>query len=123
MGTPNSALAAITTKLGTTFWIAVGTGTAAFAATDTTLGTEIADSGLARAAATVTQQTTTVANDTLQYAKTFTASGSKAVSEAGVLDAASAGNMYGRTVLSSVRNVVSGDTLSVTYKTIFARPA
>lgn len=121
MGTPNSALAAITTKLGTTFWIAVGTGTTAFAATDTTLGTEVAASGLSRAASTTTQATTTVANDTLQHTKTFTASGTVAVSEAGVFDAASSGNMYGRTALSAVRNVVSGDTLSVTYKTIFAR--
>ena len=121
MGTPNSALAAITTKLGTTFWIAVGTGTTAFAATDTTLGTEVAASGLSRAASTTTQATTTVANDTLQHTKTFTSSGTVAVSEAGVFDAASSGNMYGRTVLSAVRNVVSGDTLSVTYKTIFAR--
>ena len=120
MGIPNSGISAITTKLGTTFWIAVGTGTTAFAAANTTLGTEVAASGLSRAASTTTQATTTVANDTLQHTKTFTASGTVAVGEAGVFDAASVGNMYGRTVLSSVRNVVSGDTLSVTYKTIFA---
>lgn len=120
MGIPNSGLAAITTKLGTTFWIAVGTGSTAFAKAQTTLVAESSASGLARAAATVTQQTTTAANDTLQYVKSFTAGASVAVTEVGVFDAASTGNMYGRTVLSSTRNVVSGDTLTITYKTIFA---
>jgi hypothetical protein len=118
MGITNAALGHITTTLGTTFYIGVGTGTTAFAKSQTTLITEVAASGLTRAAATVTQQTTTVANDTLRCTKTFTASGSVSVGEFGVFTAASSGTMIARKVLDSVRAVVSGDTLSITHNTV-----
>jgi len=120
MGITNAALAAITTALGTTFYTAVGTGSTAFAKTDTTLGTEVAASGLSRAAATVTQQTTTASDDTLQAVKAFSVSGTVTVAEVGLFDNSSGGTMYSRTVLTSSRAVVSGDTLTVTIKIIFA---
>ena len=100
-------------------YLATGTGTTAAAATDTALETEIADSGLERAAATVTRQTTSVANDTLQLVKSFAVSGTKAVTECGAFNDASAGIMLGRQVFSAI-NVVSGDALEITYKFIFS---
>jgi hypothetical protein len=121
MGFTNSGLAATTTALGTTYWIALGTGTTAFAKTQTNFtATESAASGLARAAATVTQQTTTAANDTLQAVKTFTSGATATISEVGLFDAASSGTMYSRTVLSPTKSVTTGDTLSVTIKLIYA---
>lgn len=120
MGFSNAGLAATTNALGTSFWIALGTGSTAFAKTQTTLVTESSASGLARAAATVTRQTTTAANDTLQAVKTFTSAATATITEVGLFDAASVGNMYSRTVLSASRSVVSGDTLSITIKLIYA---
>ena len=100
-------------------YLAVGIGTTAAAATDTALESEIVDSGLERAAATVTRVTTTTANDTLQLVKSWTVSGTKAVTEAGILNDASAGTLLGHQVFSAI-NVVSGDTLALTYKVILA---
>ena len=92
-------------------YIAIGTGTTAPAATDTALGTE-----QQRAAATGTQVTTTVTNDTLQLVKdAFSFSGDYAITEAGVFNDASAGTMLSRTTFSAV-NVTADDTLKVTIK-------
>lgn len=98
-------------------YIAVGTGNTAAAAGDTALQTEITDSGLARAAATATRVTTNVTNDTAQLDKTFSVTATKAVTEAGALNAASSGTILGRQVFSAV-NVVNGDTLQIIYKFI-----
>lgn len=95
-------------------YLAVGIGTGAAAAGDTTLGSEITDSGLARAAATVSRVTTTVTNDTARLVYSWTVSGTKAVTEAGAFNASSAGTLLGRQVFSAI-NVESGDTLQLTY--------
>lgn len=100
-------------------YLAVGTGTTAASATDTTLQTEITDSGLGRAAATVSRVTTTTTNDTLQLYKSFSVSGSKSITEAGVLNASSLGTLLGRQVFSA-DSVVSGDTYNLTYKIVFS---
>jgi len=100
-------------------YLALGTGVAAAAATDTTLGTESSASGLARAAATVSRVTTTVTNDTLQLLKAFTAGASAAITECGIFNDSSVGTLLGRQVFSAV-NVVSGDILTITYKVSFA---
>lgn len=96
-------------------YLAVGTGTNAAAAGDTTLQTEITDSGLARVNATASLVTTTTANDTAQLLTTFTVTGTKAVTEAGILNASSSGTLLSRQVFSAV-NVVNGDSLQLTYK-------
>lgn len=96
-------------------YIAVGIGVGAAAAGDTTLGTEITDSGLARAQGTASRSTTDVTNDTAEITKTFTVTGSKAVTESGVLNAASTGTLLARQVFSAV-NVANGDSLQVTWK-------
>ena len=95
-------------------YIAVGTGTNAAAAGDTTLQTEITDSGLARAAATASRVTVDVTNDGARLVLTFSVTGTKAVTESGVLNASSAGVLLCRQTFSAV-NVVNGDTLQVTW--------
>lgn len=96
-------------------YLAVGIGTTAATAANTALESEIVDSGLVRAGATVTQETTTVANDTLQLMKSWTVTAAKAVTECGILNAASVGDLLGRQVFAAI-NVTSGDTLQVTYQ-------
>lgn len=96
-------------------YLAVGTGTNAAAAGDTTLQTELATSGLSRVNATASRVTTTVTNDTAQLVTTFTVTGTAAVTEAGILNAASSGTLLCRQVFTAV-NVVNGDSLQLTYK-------
>jgi len=96
-------------------YLAVGTDDTAAAAGNTTLGTEITDSGLERASATASRVTTTVTNDTAQLLKAFSVTGTKAVAEVGVLNASSTGTMLSRTVITT-KNVENGDTLTITYK-------
>jgi hypothetical protein len=96
-------------------YIAVGTGTTAADVANTTLETEITDSGLARASATASRVTTDTTNDTAQLTKTFAVTGTKAVTESGVLNAASDGTLAARQVFSAI-NVVSGDSLIITWK-------
>ena len=96
-------------------YIALGTGVVAAAVTDTTLGTEITTGGGARSNATASRVTTTVTNDTAQLQYTFTFSAGFAITESGVLNAASAGVLLCRQVFSAV-NVVSTDQLQITWK-------
>lgn len=96
-------------------YIAVGTGATAANVADTTLQTEITDSGMARVSATASRVTTDVTNDTAQLQTTFTVSGTKAVTESGVLNASSSGVLLNRQVFSAI-NVVSGDSLQITHK-------
>lgn len=96
-------------------YLAVGTGTTAAAASDTTLETELASSGLSRAAATATRVTTTETNDTAQLDNSFSVTGTQAVTECGAFNAASSGVLLGRQVFSAI-NVENGDTLQITYK-------
>jgi hypothetical protein len=100
-------------------YLAVGSGTTAEAATQTALVTEISASGLGRAAATVSRSTTTTTNDTLQFDKTWTASGAVTVEEIGIFNAASVGTMLGRKLTTS-KVLANGETLAATYKVIFA---
>ena len=96
-------------------YLEVGTGTTSPVAGNTALETAIVDSGLARAAATVSLVTTTTTNDTAQLLKSWSVSGTKAVTECGAFNAGAAGTMLGRQTFSAI-NVVSGDTLQITYK-------
>lgn len=96
-------------------YIAIGTGTNAAAAGDTTLQTEITTSGGQRANATGTRVTTTVTNDTAQLVVTFNFTGSFAVTESGVFDDGVTGTLLCRQVFSAI-NVASADSLQVTWK-------
>lgn len=119
----NAGKAAAAGLLGNTgsiaafIYLAVGTSTTAENAAHTALQAEIADTGLERAAATVTRSTTTQTNDTLQLDKTWTATGAKTVEEIGVLNAASTGIMLGRKLTTS-KTLANGETLAATYKIV-----
>ena len=121
----NASLAEMSGLVGNTgsktafTYLAAGTGTTAAGATDTSLETEITDTGLERASATVSQVTTTATNDTLQLLKAWTATGAKAITECGAFNASSAGTMLGRQVFSAV-NTAADDVFQLTYKFIFA---
>jgi hypothetical protein len=100
-------------------YIAVGTGTTAATATQTGLVTETTNSGLTRAATTGTLVTVNVANDTAQFVKAFSVTGSVAVTESGVFNASSNGVMLCRQTFSAI-NVANLDTLQITWKVTVA---
>lgn len=100
-------------------YIAIGTGTTAAAAGDTTLETETTTGGGERASATASRTTTTVTDDTARHVLTFNLTSSFAVTEAGVLNAASTGVLLNRQVFTAV-NVVNGDSLQVTIDVDFS---
>lgn len=105
---------------GTAFdYIAIGITNTAANVADTTLASEITTNGGQRAAGTGTRVTTSVTNDTAQLVLTYTFTGSFAVVESGVLNASSSGTLLCRQVFSAI-NVVSGDTLTVTWKVKFS---
>lgn len=86
--------------------MAIGSGSTAAAAGDTGLGTE-----LGRVALT----STTVTDNAVAYVATFGAgTGTGAVTEAGILNAASGGDMLCRTVFSVV-NKAADDSLQITW--------
>ena len=72
-------------------YVAWGTGTGTAAVADTTLFTEASE---ARVAGTSIQQTTAVANDTYLVVGTIIADGAKTITNIGLFDAASAGNLF-----------------------------
>ena len=96
--------------------MAVGTGSLAAAAADTALGSQIARVALDSS----TIVTTTVTNDSVQYVATFAAgTGTGAITEAGIFNDASVGNMLCRTVFAVI-NKGTLDTLVITWKVTVA---
>lgn len=87
-------------------YMAVGTGTTAAAAGDTTLGTELDRNALT---------STTVTSNEIAYVASWAAGdGTGAITEAGLFNAASGGDMLARTVFDVV-NKAANDTLSITW--------
>lgn len=92
--------------------MAIGTGTTAADAAQTALVTEAARVALT----STTIVTTNVTNDAVQYVASFPAgTGTGAITEAGLFNAASVGTMLSRTVFSVV-NKGANDTLTITWK-------
>ena len=86
--------------------MAVGTGTNAAAAGDTTLQTENDRNALT---------STTVTNNTIVYVATWAAAdATAAITEAGIFDAASSGDMLARTVFPVV-NKGADDSMTITW--------
>lgn len=94
------------------FWVAQGTGTTAADKADTALETESAES---RVATTDTQP----AADTIQFQGTITATGTRAITEAGILDASTSGTLLLRSTFAAI-NVTSGDSIQFTFQLQFA---
>ena len=95
--------------------MAIGTGSTAAAAGNTTLGTESARVALA---------STTPSGAAVAYVATFpagTPASLAAITEAGLFNASSAGTMLCRTVFSVVNKDV-GDTMSITWTVTMAAP-
>lgn len=95
-------------------FVAMGTGGTAEAATQTALVTEVET----RTSGTSTRQTVTVTNDTYQVVGTQTATATRAITEGGLFDASSTGNMFTR-ALFTVVNLANGDSLQQTWKVTF----
>lgn len=100
-------------------YIAIGIGVTGEVAGNTALESEISTGGGSRATSTNTLVTTTTTNDTLQLEKTFTFSSSFAVTEAGIFNAASSGDMLARKTFAA-RNVANLDTLTITWKIVLS---
>ncbi|MGB9759884.1 MAG: hypothetical protein ACPLZG_08690 [Thermoproteota archaeon] len=93
-------------------YVAVGTGTTSPASTDTALGSEVM-----RVASTNTRVTTNTTNDTLQLQAIFNFTESYSITEAGIFNASSGGVMLARQTFGAI-NVVSGDSIVITWKVI-----
>jgi hypothetical protein len=105
-----------------------GTGTqTTTTATDTGLGPTTVEklvdlstsAGTDHTVGTSTQQTTTTTNDTYQVVGTRTATGSGAVTVAGLFDAASGGTLFLKGDFAAI-NLASGDSIQFTIKAVFA---
>lgn len=87
-------------------YMAIGTGTTAAAGGDTTLGTELDRNALS---------STTVTGNQIEYVASWVAGdGTGAVTEAGIFNADTAGDMLARTVFDVV-NKAANDSLSITW--------
>lgn len=91
-------------------YIAIGIGTTAANAADTTLETESM-----RGQGALSRVTTTQTNDTAQIVEEFAIVSTLAITESGVLNAASVGDLLNRATFTAI-NVVNGDTLEITWK-------
>ncbi len=100
-----------------------GTGAGTTTRTDTTLFTEklvdlSTSAGTDHTAGTSTRQTTNTTNDTYQVVATRTATGAGTVTNAGLFDAASGGNLFLKGDFTGI-GLASGDSIQFTIKAIF----
>lgn len=92
-------------------YVAWGTGAGTAAATDTTLFSETGT----RTSGTSTQETTSTTNDTYQVVGTITAGGSLTITNAGLFDASTSGNLYMKGDFTGVALTV-GESIQFTMK-------
>lgn len=104
-------------------YIGWGTGTGSAVVGDTALGTEAAPTtGGGRTVGTESRTTGSVTNDQYTVTGTVTAGSTLAITEAGLFDAVSAGNLLIRGDFSAI-NVVSGDSIAFTFNLRFVPSA
>lgn len=96
-------------------FVAMGTGAGTAAIGDTTLFTEVET----RTDGTSSQQTTTTTNDTYRVVGTVTATAGRAVSNAGLFDASSGGNLFVKGDFATV-NLSTSDSIQLTINTVFS---
>lgn len=92
-------------------FIAWGTGAGTAAITDTTLFTESAE---ARVSGTSSKQTTSTTNDTYRVTGTMTASAGRTITNAGLFDASTAGNLFLKGDFTGVV-LASGESIAFTF--------
>ncbi len=117
----NAGLAIITnllSGLGGTVpkYVGWGTGTTPATTSDSGLETPSAES---RTDGTPTRETDTVTNDTFQVVGAIESASTQAITEVGLFDAATSGNLFLHGTFSAI-NVNSGDSIQFTIKTVFA---
>lgn len=95
-----------------------GTGTTAPNGANTTLEAPAPE---ARVDGTSSQQTTTTAGDTYRVVAALIATAARAITEAGLFDALTAGNLFFRGTFP-VLNLGVNDSLTLTFNTVYARP-
>lgn len=96
-------------------FVGIGTGAGTAAITDTTLFTEVET----RVAGTSTQVTTTTTNDSYNVVGTITATGARAVTNAGLLDALTVGNLFVKGDFTVI-NLAIADSIQITAKIVFS---
>lgn len=111
----NGSGAGIVASNGAQDFIAWGTGAGTAAVADTTLFTEASEARVQGTMSTVTTDTT---SDTYQVVATITATGTKTITNAGVFDASTVGDMLMKGDFSGIP-VVSGDSIEFTFKLDF----
>ena len=97
-------------------FIAWGTGAGTTAATDTTLFTESAE---ARVTGTSSQVTTTTTSDSYRVVGTMPASAGRAITNAGLFDASTSGNLFLKGDFSVV-NLLTGESITFTITAVLA---
>jgi hypothetical protein len=114
--------AVVTSRIGgggtTPQYVAWGTGAGTTAAADTTLFTESA-SPASRATGTTSQVTTTTTNDTYQVVGTLTSGTTQTITNAGVFDAVTVGNLFVKGDFTGLA-LSSGDSIQFTFKVQFS---
>jgi len=96
-------------------YIAIGTSTTAAAAAQTALVTEVETRG----EGTQSRITTTVTSDTYQAVATLNITDTHAITECGIFSASTNGTMGARQTFAAL-NLISGDTLQITWRIKFA---
>ena len=97
-------------------YMAIGSGSTAEAATQTTLVTEITTNGGARAAATCSY----VANYTARWTKLFNFTGNVTLREVGIFNASSSGDMLLRHVYPADKTYVNGESVEIIVDAVVA---
>lgn len=96
-------------------YLAWGTAAGTAAATDTTLFTETGT----RQLGTSSRVTTTVSNDTYQVVGTLTAAGTVTITNAGLFDDATVGNLFVKGDFTGV-DLTAGESIQFTWKVTFS---
>lgn len=97
-------------------YVAWGTGAGTAAAADTTLFTEASES---RTLGTSSKVTTTTTNDTYQAVGTITATGAKTITNMGLFDASTVGNLFIHADFTGVPLNIN-DSITFTVKAVFS---
>lgn len=97
-------------------YVAWGTGAGTAAAADTTLFTESSET---RTTGTVSRTTVTTTNDSVQVVGAITATAGRTITNAGLFDAVSSGNLYLKGDFTGLA-ILTGDSISFTFTATYS---